>query len=101
MTKIFVLARVAVAGALFGAVAACGPMTEGFDKGFNESWAKSTKEGCLKTASQSAGAALAEQYCSCMVTELSSLSTKEKMEMQPTSPAVTTALNKCSAQLQQ
>jgi hypothetical protein len=99
--KLIELARMAAAAVLLCGLAACGEMQEGFDKGFNESWAKSMKEGCMKSASASAGAVLAEQYCSCMIEELAPLSTKEKMEMKPDSPAVEAVANKCLAKIKQ
>lgn len=81
-------------GALLS-LAACDQMQEGFDKSFNESWPKSVKEGCVKTATEHAGAVAAEQYCSCLVTELSPLTVKEKMDLKADSPAMTAAVNKC------
>jgi hypothetical protein len=99
--KMIDLVRVAAAAGLVCGLTACGEMQEGFDKGFNESFAKSTKEGCLKSASAAAGAAVAEQFCSCMVEELATLYNKEKMELKPDSPKVEAVAKTCNARASQ
>src|SRR5262249_30976945 len=91
------LAMTLTTGALLS-LAACDQISASFDKSFNEAWPKSFKDGCMKTASQHVGAPAADQYCSCLVGELSPLPVKEKMSLKADSPTMTAAVNKCMPQ---
>ena len=73
-------------------------MSAGFDKGFNDSFAKGALDSCVKSATASgAAASLAESYCGCFVDQLKPLSVQEKMNLKPDSEAVKKAAATCKA----
>lgn len=70
-----------------------------FDKGFNQTFDKSTHDSCVSSATtHGATPDVAETYCSCVVTQLDKLSVDQRMKLQPSSPELQTAAEACKPQ---
>ena len=66
---------------------------------FNDTFAKSTHDSCLRSAqSHGAPADAAERYCSCIVSRLAPLSVEDKMALPQHQDTVAAASNACKAQ---
>jgi hypothetical protein len=66
---------------------------------FNETFAKTTHDSCLRSAQDhGAPADAAERYCSCVVHRLGSLSVAQKMALAQHHDAMVAASNACRAQ---
>jgi hypothetical protein len=60
---------------------------------------KNVHDSCVSTASKSNPAAMAETYCSCVVTQLDKLPVQQRLALSPTSQQVTDAAATCNAQV--
>jgi hypothetical protein len=88
--------------ALIAVVGGCDQFKKGFDQGFNQSFGKKAHDSCVTSStSHGAPAAVAEQYCTCVVGQLAPLSTQQKMGLNPSSPELKRAQETCTAQLGQ
>jgi hypothetical protein len=66
---------------------------------FNETFAKTTHDSCLRSAQDhGAPADAAERYCSCVVHRLGSLSVEDKMALPQHHDTMVAASNACRAQ---
>lgn len=86
--------RIIFSGIALVALAACG--NPQFEEGFNRSFEKSTKESCVSSAAKTgAPADQIEPYCACFASQISALSTQEKINLDPASPKVKAAIEAC------
>jgi hypothetical protein len=76
---------------------ACGAQ---FDNSMSASFDKSMHDSCVSTATgQGAPAATAEQYCSCVVTQLDKVPIQQRVSLSPTSQPVSDAMTTCKTQV--
>jgi hypothetical protein len=84
------------------ALAGCGEMKKGFDKGFNDSFNKKTHDSCVTSAvGGGAPADIAERYCTCVVNQLAPLTPSQKMGLNQSSPELQNAMTSCKTQATQ
>ena len=75
-------------------------MHAAFDKRFNEAFAKSAHDSCISSSTaHGATPGQAEQYCTCVVTQLAPLSVQEKQQLSPSSDKFTQIRELCRAQV--
>ena len=89
----------AIAAALAAAASltACGPPDY---NALGTVFDKSMHDGCVSTASKNNPAALAEAYCSCVVTQLDQVPPQTRIGLNASSPQVTNAMSTCNEQVQ-
>ena len=88
---------IAVSLAAAASLTACGPPDY---NALGTVFDKSMHDGCVSTASKNNPAALAEAYCSCVVTQLDLVPPQQRIGLNASSPQVTTAMTTCNAQVQ-
>ena len=89
--------KLLAAGALALMLVGCDQASKGFEKGFNEQFAKSTHDSCVKSAVEhGAPADRAEPYCTCFVQQFDKLTAQEKMKLNPSSPELAAAAKVCN-----
>jgi hypothetical protein len=87
------LGLLAVSALAAASLAACGgeaAMNSAYDKNFHDS--------CVTAAAQGGSNAIAETYCSCVVTQLDKIPISQRVSLKPDSDQVNQAVNTCKTQ---